>query len=96
MAVKTATSGVGRTAAPVLPRARWEVTAVIKQTLAAIGYIEYGYATHAGLPMAELEKLGQMLDRFRSEGLTVLGRVYSGKPDAGRRVWPRCRRPRCP
>jgi phosphate transport system substrate-binding protein len=31
------------------------VTALIKQTPGAIGYVEYGYAQQTGMPMAELE-----------------------------------------
>jgi phosphate transport system substrate-binding protein len=49
------------------------VAALIKQTPGAIGYIEYGYATHAGLPVALLEnRAGKFIRPDVATGLNAL------------------------
>jgi phosphate transport system substrate-binding protein len=49
------------------------VTSLIKQTQGAIGYIEYGYASHSGLPMADLEnRAGKFIKPDPTTGANAL------------------------
>ncbi len=61
------------------------VTALIKQTPGAIGYVEYGYATHSGLPMADLEnRAGRFIKPDPTSGTKALARL---KLPANLRGW---------
>ncbi|MCH5372560.1 MAG: phosphate ABC transporter substrate-binding protein PstS, partial [Planctomycetes bacterium] len=52
------------------------VTALIKQTPGAIGYIEYGYASQTGTPMATLEnKAGEYVKPTLESGQAALANV---------------------
>jgi phosphate transport system substrate-binding protein len=52
------------------------VTALIKQTPGAIGYVEYGYAKQTGMPMAELEnKSGKVIKPDMQSGQKALAGV---------------------
>ncbi len=52
------------------------VTALIKQTPGAIGYVEYGYAKQTGMPMAELEnKSGKFVKYDLESGKNALASV---------------------
>jgi phosphate transport system substrate-binding protein len=52
------------------------VTALIKQTPGAIGYVEYGYAKQTGMPMAELEnKSGKFVKPDLETGKDALASV---------------------
>ena len=64
------------------------VAALIQMTPGAIGYLEYGYADLAGLPMAELEnyygnfiKAGQKSGRLALEGATIPKDLQIKVPD---------------
>jgi phosphate transport system substrate-binding protein len=62
------------------------VTALIKQSPGAVGYIEYGYAEQSSLPMAALEnKAGQFVAPSPESGAAALASVEL--PD-NLRVWP--------
>ncbi len=61
------------------------VTALIKQTPGAIGYVEYGYAVGTGLPMAELENSsGNYVKATLETGQRALASV---KLPANLRAW---------
>jgi len=61
------------------------VTALIKQTPGAIGYVEYGYAKQTGMPMAELEnKSGKFVKYGLETGKNALASV---KLPANLRAW---------
>jgi phosphate transport system substrate-binding protein len=61
------------------------VTALIKQTPGAIGYVEYGYAKQTGMPMAELENHnGKFVKADLQSGKDALATVQL-PPDL--RVW---------
>ncbi len=52
------------------------VAALIKQTPGTIGYLEYGYAKQAGLPMAALQnKAGQFVAPSPESGAATLAKV---------------------
>jgi phosphate transport system substrate-binding protein len=52
------------------------VTALIKQTPGAIGYVEFGYALHNGLPMASLQnKAGNFIAPTLQSGASTLASV---------------------
>src|SRR5262249_44812059 len=64
------------------------VAALIQMTPGAIGYLEYGYADLAGLPMAELEnhhgnfvKAGQKTGKLALEGATIPKDLEMKVPD---------------
>jgi phosphate transport system substrate-binding protein len=61
------------------------VAALIKRTPGAIGYVEYGYASHAGLPMADLEnRAGKFIKPDLRSGANALASL---KLPANLRAW---------
>ena len=61
------------------------VTALIKQTPGAIGYVEYGYAKQTGMPMASLEnKSGKFIKPDLASGQKALAGV---ELPANMRAW---------
>jgi len=55
------------------------VASLIKQTPGAIGYVEYGYASHAGLPMATLEnRAGKFIKPDLTSGSKALANLKLG------------------
>jgi phosphate transport system substrate-binding protein len=62
------------------------VTALIKQTPGAVGYVEYGYAKHNGLEMASLQnKAGEFVAPTAASGAATLASVEF---PANLRIWP--------
>jgi phosphate transport system substrate-binding protein len=62
------------------------VTALIKQTPGTVGYVEYGYAEHNGLPMASLQnKSGNFVKPTPESGAATLASV---EMPANLRIWP--------
>jgi phosphate transport system substrate-binding protein len=62
------------------------VTALIKQAPGTVGYVEYGYAAHNGLPMASLQnKSGNFVKPTLESGTATLASV---EMPANLRVWP--------
>jgi phosphate transport system substrate-binding protein len=61
------------------------VAAMIKRTPGAIGYVEYGYASHTGLPMADLEnRAGKFIQPDLRTGTNALASL---KLPANLRGW---------
>lgn len=61
------------------------VTALLKRTPGAIGYVEYGYASHFGLPMADLEnRAGRFI---KPDLMTGTNALESLKLPADLRAW---------
>jgi len=62
------------------------VTALVKQSPGAIGYVEYGYATHTGLAFATLQnKSGAFVKPTPASGAATLATVQL---PANLRIWP--------